>query len=184
MNSPNNEQDPVFEEYRKHTAKDILERVGTDRIRRRMLFLAEVFHHDMGDWDGIYLNQDILRTMVESYFCDIYRLKLFRPVTWVDAYKKAAFSMKWISKTHPVQIRRGFKPEKATLMANEYFAVSAGIAFLNIKENQNSNEWFTGYWTNLIYLLYYHSVSAETLCSELFLLKTVDDIGMPQESKT
>ncbi len=181
MKSPNNEDDPVFSDHQKLGAKDILARVGSDRIKRRMLFLTEVFRQDMGDWNGIYLNQYILRVAVESYFCDIYRLKFFRPVTWTDTHKKAAFTIKWLSKVHPVQVRQGFEPEKGTLMANEYFAICAGMALLGVKEGQHDNAWFTRYWTNLAYLLHYHPVSVESLSSELFLLKTIDDIGTPKE---
>lgn len=181
MNSPNNEDDPVFSDCEKYTAKFVLERVGSDRIKRRMLYLTEIFRLDMGDWNGIYLNQSLLRAAVESYYCDIYRLKFFRPVTWADACKKAAFTMKWIAKIHPVQIRQGFTPDKGTLMANEYFAICAATSLLDLKEEQaSSNTWFTNYWSNLVYLLYYHSVPVESLCSELFLLQTVDGIGMPK----
>lgn len=55
------------------------------------------------DADLIYLNKYVLQHAVASYFCDMYRLTIFRGIN-ADYHKLAAFLMKWVVKLRPVQI--------------------------------------------------------------------------------
>jgi hypothetical protein len=118
----------------------------------------------------IYINRYILLNLVESYYCDLYRLTHFRGIT-ADHHKQAAFLIKWIIMLRPIQIHADtVDPSIEILLANEFLAVAVGIIIvlrnvhikqIIIKENK--------YIANLVYLLHYHSCySPEQLASELY----------------
>ena len=172
-----NAGDPVFESYKRLTPEAIIRLVGENRILARIKDLHELYGIHAGHWAGTYINPHILRIVVESYFCDIYRVKFFRPVEWVDCHKRAAFTMKWISRARPIQIHNGTKPTKAALMANAYFAVVAGLTMLEATMESAAPEWWSRYIASMAYLLYYHAPDAEQLCSEMCVLQTLSDAG-------
>ncbi|MDR0868218.1 MAG: hypothetical protein LBP75_07060 [Planctomycetota bacterium] len=121
-------------------------------IERRCQLLTQVFIHRLAKFSGVRLNQYVLAEAVEHYFCDIYRLKFFRPVEHADNHKKAAYTMKWLAKIRPIQITaHDARLDRQTLLANDFFAVYCGYALLEIdlpKICQNS-EWFVRYTHNL-----------------------------------
>lgn len=163
------DSDPLFQEYARLTPKVLLERLE-GRVKARLKLLYEIYRHNFADWRGVYLNPQILREAVESYYCDIYRLKLFRQVEWADDHKKAAYTMKWLARMRPIQMHSGAKATEATLMANGLYATLSGMTLLGVREGWKDDAWWIKYTTNMLYLLHYHSPSVEQLSSEMCTL--------------
>jgi len=126
------------------------------------------------DRDCMYLNKYILAHAIESYFCDLYRLTLFRGIT-ADNHKQAAFLLKWITKLRPVHIHAdAVNPSVPVLVSNEYFAVTMGliVLFRSVLTPAKVIIDEADYIQNLSYLLHYHSsISPEQLASELYQLE-------------
>ena len=127
-----------------------------------------------GDASHIYLNKHILLHALESYYCDLYRLTIFRGIE-ADYHKQAAFLIKWIVKLRPVQIHADVSnPRLPVLLCNELLAVAVGLVVL-FRSVTNSVQVVTNethYLCNLIYLLHFHSsISPEQLASELYQLE-------------
>jgi hypothetical protein len=122
----------------------------------------------------IYLNKHVLLHALESYYCDLYRLTIFRGIE-ADYHKQAAFLIKWIVKLRPVQIHADVvNPRLLVLLCNELLAVAVGliVLFRSVADSTSvvTNE--IHYLCNLIYLLHYHScISPEQLASELYQLE-------------
>ncbi len=168
--------DPLFQEYAPLTARELLARLRP-RIERRTKMLAGVYTALFNEWTGVFLNPDLLFEAVASCYCDMYRLKFFRNVQWVDDHKKAAYTMKWIARIRPIQIHRGAVATPASIKANACYAAYCGLALLGIRKDWETNEWWGRWLGNMIYLLHYHSAPVEFLSSEMCALKTLDDSG-------
>jgi len=126
------------------------------------------------DASHIYLNKYLLQHAVESYYCDLYRLTIFRGIQ-ADYHKQAAFLIKWIVKLRPVQIHADvINPRLPALLCNEYLAITVGLVVL-FRSVINSAQVVTSesdYICNLAYLLHFHScISPEQLASELYQLE-------------
>ncbi len=168
--------DPILQDYPGFTAKELRLRL-MPRIERRTKLFYGIYATSFLEWSGIFLNPEILFEAVASSYLDIYRLKFFRGVHWVDEHKKAAYTMKWIARMRPVQIHGGAQLTKSVLMANAWFAVIAGLTLLGVNSSWKDDPWWANYTGNLAYLLHYHAPSVEQLSSEMCVLKTLDDSG-------
>lgn len=171
---PDREPDPILQELQRTTPEWLVKRLGP-RINARMHLLDQVYQRTFASWPGQYLNTRILRMAVESYYCDLYRLKFFRNVEWADEHKKAAYTIKWLSVLRPIQIHRGAETDMSLLMVNGHYAVMAGLTLLDIKTGWKDDSWWVTYVANLNYLLHYHSPSVEQLSSEMCVLQTMDN---------
>ncbi len=171
----NDDEDPIIAKYGRISPEALLREVGEKRIMERLVFLEKAYNLFHDKWPGVYMNPYLMREAVESYFCDIYRLKFFRPVERINAYKQAAYTMKWLARIRPIQMCDGTGPDLSTIMVNGYFALMAGLALLDIDVDPHSDKWWAGYITETTYLLHYHSASIESLCSEMGVLKALDD---------
>ncbi len=165
--------DPLIEEYKRLSPATIIAR-KRDEILARLKFFEQVYNEHVDQWSGVYLNPYLLREAVESYFCDVYRLKFFRPVNFINEHKQAAYAMKWISRIRPIQMYEGAGPATSILMVNAYFALIAGFALLDIDYGAKDNEWWKTYITNTVYCLHYHSVSVESLSAEMCAIQMLD----------
>lgn len=125
------------------------------------------------DYSGVYLSKHLVMEAVGSCFCDLYRLKVFRGIEQEDVHKRAAFLVKWIVKTRPIQIRHDIEDIcVSTVQANEILALSTALFVLKISPTQFFRDVrFQGYMRNFVYLVHFHSCSAEQLASELYLLE-------------
>ncbi len=140
-----------------------------DTILRRLWLLTDVYQKQFGDWQNIELNEYVLRESVESCLCDLYRLKAFRGITQEDEHKQAAFLVKWITKFRPIQFRNTAFDKESIVLVNELFAVYVALVVLNLDPKNCCPHW--QYIRNFLYLLHYHSCSAEQIASEMYLLE-------------
>jgi hypothetical protein len=87
-------------------------------------------------FDVFHISPALLYHAVESYFLDIKRLKSFHPIKKADRFKMGGFSIKWMSKVRPIQVKYfPIEDEKAALMAvtmNARFAVMQGLSMSGI----------------------------------------------------
>ncbi|MDR0868907.1 MAG: hypothetical protein LBP75_10630 [Planctomycetota bacterium] len=139
----------------------------------------------------VYLNERLLLEALKNSVCDMFRLTFFRGISHADDHKRAAYAIKWLARIRPVVIR-SLKSERladdakkttlnsndtydlSTIQANAYFAVMCGLQLLPRWTSANSSFAESAvigkYIDNLIYLLHYHSVDAESLAAEIYLL--------------
>ena len=86
---------------------------------------------------AVYLNNALLHLVVRSYYDDIHRFKDYSGSMWANRHKQAAYTIKWIVRFKPVQIRQEFDNEKyidnEILDINLTFALMCGFSFLDRK---------------------------------------------------
>ena len=120
--------------------------------------------------DYLYLNKALLYKAVYSYFIDLQRTKCFHNIPFADRHKKAAYTMKWIAKVKPIQIKHTVAVEKIDeecMQANEWFAFIAGVSFLNISLDKLPDHFIK----NILYILQYRDVECLVLSSKMYLLE-------------
>ncbi|MDR0603905.1 MAG: hypothetical protein LBG80_06350 [Bacteroidales bacterium] len=84
---------------------------------------------------AVYLNKCLLHFVVKSYYDDIHRYKDYCGSKWVNSHKQAAYTIKWIVKFKPIQIRENYDSE--SVLTNEIidinliFALVCAFAFLD-----------------------------------------------------
>jgi hypothetical protein len=84
-----------------------------------------------GTRDSVYLNKVILKAAVTSYYYDIHKFKDFSGSEWANKNKQAAYTIKWIVKFHPIQIKENTKYITEEIFdINLKFALVCGFAFL------------------------------------------------------
>jgi hypothetical protein len=163
--------DPVLDLYGECTPQHLLDNpMIREKILRQLESVSYQFHQQFSNNPNLSLNLLLLRETVESCICDVYRLKFFRGIHHEDNHKRAAFLMNWITKIRPIQIITMTKPLlKMDCYANELLALFVGLDILDI-----SPKWLKDtlpeYFSNIVYLLHFHSCEPEQLASELFLL--------------
>ncbi len=165
--------DPIIEEHGRLSPEKLIALKGKE-ITARLRLIEHLYNVHMEQWPTVYLNRYLLREAVESYYCDIYRLKFFRQVDRINEHKKAAYAMKWLARVRPVQIREGFGPDSSSIMVNAFFALIAGLELLGVKYDAKNDAWWKAFATEMTYLLHYHSVSVETLTQAMSVLKKLD----------
>ena len=151
---------------RKHP-EDTVETTNKEILSTRIDTLVSIFDAAYKDVRGIYLNKYILRHAVESYFLDLGRMKAFHQIDQADQHKRAAFTMLWIAKLRPVQIHPEAEMTEELLLANEQFALHAGLAHLRL----NISDISPSCLRNLIYTLHFRQPHPEILASNMYLLE-------------
>ena len=146
---------------------DVIKLLPEKAVLERLDTFNEVFLKNFKDYRGIHINIKLLRHAVESYFLDLARMKDFHGITHANQYKRAAFSMLWIVKAHPVQLHTDANMTEALLVINELFAIHVGLSHLNVNIDDISRD----YIRNLIYILHFRQVSPEILSSAMYLLE-------------
>jgi len=151
------------------------ESADADRIASRM-YALEQSYLDLAEkrgWTGAYLNLEILYHALDSYFQDIARMKSYRFMGRCDRHKQAAFTMKWLMASRPIQLSESrvgqadLSLSSSLLLANETFAIHAGLGYMDIAVERLSVDYFR----NLLYLIHFHPIAAEQLASEMYLLE-------------
>ncbi|MCH8887930.1 MAG: hypothetical protein IIC13_15210 [SAR324 cluster bacterium] len=149
------------------TPAEILKDIGQDRIKARVGSLMRLYRRVRARFPETYINATLLFHAVASYYADLHRLKVFHDTILANEYRKAAFIMKWITKIRPIQLERDGVVTKAHLLANEFFAIAAGLELLgDIKPGDISNDLLNRF----AYNLHYRPINAETLTDTMMLL--------------
>ncbi len=151
-----------------------MEREQEERIKDRVKILYNLFEMRTKNLylKGTRLNLCVLRDCVTSYFYDIKRIKDFHKINFIDGHKQAAFMMLWISRLKPVQIPPHKDIDKTTFLANEIFALTAGISFLDEKiEIEDIYNLSPKYLKNILYTLHYRYFNGMVLSSSMCLLE-------------
>ena len=146
---------------------DIIRSVPEGKVLTRLDTLVELFNKAFRDFTEAHLNVKLLRHAVVSYFLDLGRMKDFHGITHADRHKRAAFTMLWVVRAHPVQLHTNANMTEALIVINELFAIHAGLSHLNMDIAVISDE----YIRNLIYILHFRQVAPEILASAMYLLE-------------
>ena len=118
--------------------------------------------------NSVYMNNDLLELVVKSYYDDVYRFKDYTGSEMADRHKQAAFTIKWISKIKPIQIKEGSKANKYILMVNSSFAVFLGFSFFDPVVSKKVSAPFL---QHLIYSTLYRNISDKQLAASLYLME-------------
>lgn len=117
----------------------------------------------------IYLSKELLHCAVTAYFDDIYKYKAYSGAIYADRHKQAAYTIIWISRFHPIQIKQEAKVSTKLLTINETFALFAGFMFLDPVVISKLNEPF---YRHLIYTLVYRELPAKGWATLIYLMET------------
>jgi hypothetical protein len=133
--------------------------------------------------DSVYLNEVLLEAVVVSYYYDIHRYKEFSGSKWANRYKQAAYTIKWIVKFRPIQIRESAKTKASILLnINSVFALTCAASFLDdtitnvIREDKEKTDMYNKWrkegerkkkslYDKLLYMLRYRPLSGKQLIS-------------------
>jgi hypothetical protein len=80
----------------------------------------------------VYLNDVLLNSAVKSYYYDIHKYKDFSDSMWANNHKQAAYTIKWLVRFRPVQIKENIK-DLSISEINLRFALFCGFVFLDTK---------------------------------------------------
>lgn len=146
---------------------DILRTLPPDKIVNRMETYGQ-FYLDFIEphFKNIHLNLKLVRHAAESCQIDIDRMKAFHGIEYADCHKRAAFTMLWIARAHPIQLDTNANMTEALLVINEIYALGLGLGHLNINLADISKE----YYRNMIYILHFRNPAAEILASAMYIL--------------
>ncbi|MDR0688044.1 MAG: hypothetical protein LBF55_05065 [Prevotellaceae bacterium] len=136
----------------------------------------------------ICLNRAILSGMVRSYFDDIERFKEYTGSERADRHKQAAYTIKWIAKLKPIQIKIDEKEDKVyetaskeLLEVNARFAVYAGIVlFLDERVIPLVSKMVL---EHLVYAAMFRGISGHQLAFSMYLMERVVDCYYRDPSK-
>jgi hypothetical protein len=126
--------------------------------------------------EAVYLNKGLLRLVVGSYYDDIHRYKDYSSTKWANNHKQAAYTIKWIVKFKPVQIREKFDHDdilnNEILDINLHFALICGFTFLDrkiidliYKENREVDNGNQSFYNKLLYTLRFRPFTGKQLIS-------------------
>jgi hypothetical protein len=132
--------------------------------------------------DKVYLNMDLLHAVVKSYYDDIHRYKHFAYSERANSLKQAAYTIKWIAKFRPIQIKEGTYVSLQVFDVNLIFALTCGFSLLDRKlidlimkdraktnyENKSkkeSEDEDDSFYDKLLYIIRYRPLSGRQLAS-------------------
>lgn len=146
--------------------ESILARVGEEKILARFYSLETICKQlILPHCPNTFLQRHILRSAVESYFCDLQHSKDFHDIQLADRHKVASFTIKWIVKSRPIQLSSDANPSgKYILLANEIFALTAGLIHLSGDIRNVSDQLFR----SLLYTLHNRTIDAESMSAMMY----------------
>lgn len=116
----------------------------------------------------LYLSKELLHCAINAYFDDICKYKAYAGSTFADKHKQAGYTMIWISRFKPIQIKENTEIDTTFLTINESFAIFAGLMFLDPSVSKYMSEHF---YKHLIYTLTYREMNGRGLASLLYLME-------------
>lgn len=123
----------------------------------------------------LYLSKELLHCAVNAYFDDICKYKAYAGSEFADCHKQAAYTMMWISRFKPIQIKEGAKIDTAYLTINENFAIFAGLMFLDPSVTRGMTQSF---YKHLVYTLTYRNLEGRGLATLLYLMEIASKKGV------
>lgn len=105
--------------------------------------------------DSIYLNRELLHCAVVAYFDDIEKYKAYAGSEYANEYKQAAFTIKWLSRFHPIQIKESATTNSTLVTINASFALFCGFTFL---KPEVAGSLTPEFYDKLIYNLTYRNI--------------------------
>jgi hypothetical protein len=150
----------------------ILDSIGEDKWLNRFHSLNVIYTEKfLPLWPHTYIDQHILLHAVQGHFCDLQHAKNFHDIPLADQHKKAAFTIKWLTKTRPIQLKPGTNPSVADLLANEMFALMAGMIFLKSDVRKISKHLLR----SILYTLHHRPIDAEVISALMYTLECALD---------
>lgn len=119
--------------------------------------------------ERFFLSKELLHCAVNAYFDDIYKYKMYAGSKYADRHKQAAYTMLWITRFHPIQIKPDAEVDTVVLTVNEAFALYAGFMFLDPIVISKLTKRF---YCHLIYTLTYRNLNGKGLATLIYLLET------------
>lgn len=113
---------------------------------------------------GITINPAILYSTVTSYFLDLERAKDFHETTLANAYRQAAFTMKWLVRLRPIN---DTNVDGRFLLANEKFSLAVAFALLGVDPASVDK----ALYAHLLYSLRYRVMDEGALIAVFMALK-------------
>jgi hypothetical protein len=130
--------------------------------------------------DSVYLNIVLLHAAITSYYYDIHRFKDFSGSEWANKHKQAAYTIKWLVRFRPIQIKENTQHISDDIFdINLKFALVCGFAFLGKKvtdlitenkrrvdtqtANEKTDKKECSFYDNLLYDLRYRQLSGKKL---------------------
>ncbi len=113
------------------------------------------------------INEALLLEVSAAYYRDMVCYKENNETLIGDKFKKAAFTIKWVSKIRPIQIAYFQGIKKLYLLSNTIFALFAGLNMLEV----NMKKIPTTYYKHLLYVVEFRNISALQFASQLYLLE-------------
>ncbi len=147
---------------------------NADAIRKRYETLVNLYVDEFSTGLGekyseyIYLSKELLHCAVNAYFDDIAKYKAYAGSQFADRHKQGAFTMIWISRFKPIQIKAGAEVNTTFLTINEAFAIYAGLMFLDPDVMEGMTESF---YNHLVYTLTYRPIAGRGLATVLYLME-------------
>lgn len=136
-----------------------------------MYSLSEIFTKLKDDFalEHCRLDNGLLLNVVESYFQDLKRVKDYHGISYANSYKKSAYTIKWICKIRPIQYDKDTSTSNMeNLLANELFAIDAGISFLEVEIEKHISVPFL---KDLLYFCHYRNISGRSFSMVMYLLE-------------
>lgn len=145
----------------------VLRSLPSEKVLER-LKTCVYFYNDSIDpaYNDIHLNVKLLRHAIESCLLDINRMKAFHDIPYADCHKRAAFTMIWITRAHPIQLATNVNMTEGLLIINEIYALGLGLVHLDINMRELSPKWIK----NMLYILHFRTPGPEILASTMYAL--------------
>ena len=159
--------------------KTILNYFGDDTIQGRYRYLYDKMKEYIEERDQqseLHVCANILQQVVMDYFTDVYRLKEFHKIQYINKIKIAAYEAFWILRRKPLQIQGDASDEKivfanegfvTTFFAHEILVPEETIPFAAEKE-----ELFIKYLQHIYYHLKYRNIDKQCLETMLYSFET------------
>lgn len=143
-------------------------------IKDRYDTLLSLFHDQFVEGlatkyrNTIFISKELLHCAVNAYFDDIYRYKTYAGSNYADHHKQAAYTIKWLSRFRPIQLKEEVEGDTVLLTINESFAIYAGLMFLDPVVVKNITKDF---YRHLIYTLTYRNLGGKGLATLMYLIE-------------
>lgn len=160
-----------------HTSKI---EVDATCLRERYEMIVSLFENDFlkglkeSSRSSIYLNKELLHCAIKAYFDDIERYKAYAGSEFADSHKQAAYTIKWINRFKPIQIREGVVMDTTLLSINATFALTVGFVFLDRSIVDGMTDRF---FRHLVYMLTYREPTGKSLATLMYAIECATKTG-------